>query len=43
MKEDEMDGHVAHTREMRNVYKIVIKILKERDHCEDIKVDGGWY
>jgi hypothetical protein len=33
-------GHVALTEEMRNTYKILVGIVKGRDHVEDLGVDG---
>jgi hypothetical protein len=32
-------GHVAHR--MRKAYKIVVEILKIRDHSDDLDADGG--
>jgi hypothetical protein len=33
-------GHVARMGEMRNTYKILVEILKGRDHSEDLGVDA---
>jgi hypothetical protein len=32
-------GHVTHMGEERNVYKVLVESLKERDHSEDQGVD----
>jgi hypothetical protein len=32
-------GHVVHTGEMRNAYKILVENLKGRDHSEDLSID----
>jgi hypothetical protein len=33
-------GHVTGVGKMRNSYKILVGNLKERDHSEDLSVDG---
>jgi len=35
-----LTGHVAHTEEMRNEYRIFIGNLKRRDNLEDLCEDG---
>jgi hypothetical protein len=34
-----MDWNIAHMREARNAYKIVVGNLKGRDHLEDLGID----
>jgi len=34
-------GHVARMEPMRNAYKNVVGKPEERDHSEDLGVDGG--
>jgi hypothetical protein len=33
-------GHVAHTREMRNAYKILVGKSEGKNHSEDLGIDG---
>jgi hypothetical protein len=35
-------AHVVSTGEMKNAYKILSENLKERDHSEDLSVDGRY-
>jgi hypothetical protein len=32
--------HIASLGEIRNTYKILVGSLKERDHSEDLEIDG---
>jgi len=34
-------GHVAHVGEMRNLCKIWLENLKERDHPDKLGIDGN--
>jgi hypothetical protein len=40
VKEDEMSGQVACVGKKRNAYKYLVGNLKERNHLEDLVVDG---
>jgi hypothetical protein len=33
-------GHVMYMGEMRNLYRILLHILKVRDHLEELGIDG---
>lgn len=34
-------GHVARVREKRSFYRLSLDIVEERDHVEDLGLDGG--
>jgi hypothetical protein len=34
-------AHVVHVRAIENIYKILIRKFKGRDHLEDLSLDGS--
>jgi hypothetical protein len=40
IKKNEVDGHVARRGDRRGVYRVLVRNLKERDHLEDLGLDG---